>query len=99
MDQHQSGMIQSPLMKKETSAQLALKKDLEGGIISLSDIDDEQIDSMILTEEESRLKKIIWNNLNKDWIREQKKKKRENKEKKKMEKQKKKAIRNVKSKY
>ena len=44
-----------------------LKRDPDG-IISLSDVDDEEIDQMILTEEESRLKKVIWDNLNKDWI-------------------------------
>lgn len=45
------------------------------GIISLSDVDDEEIDAMILNEEESRLKKVIWNNLNRDWIKMQKQKK------------------------
>ena len=44
-----------------------LKYDTEG-IISLSDVDDEEIDKMILSEEEARLKKVIWDNLNKDWI-------------------------------
>jgi transcription factor IIIB 90 kDa subunit len=51
-----------------------LKHDPEG-IISLSDVDDEEIDAMILNEEESRLKKVIWNNLNRDWIKMQKQKK------------------------
>ena len=41
---------------------------------------------MILTEEESRLKKVLWDSLNKDWIREQKQKKRDRKEKRKREK-------------
>ena len=50
-----------------------LKHDPDG-IISLSDIDDEEIDSMILNEEESRLKKVIWDNLNRDWIKMQKQK-------------------------
>ena len=51
-----------------------LKHDPDG-IISLSDVDDEEIDAMILNEEESRLKKVIWNNLNRDWIKMQKQKK------------------------
>lgn len=50
-----------------------LKHDPEG-IISLSDVDDEEIDSMILNEEESRLKKLIWDNLNREWIKAQKQK-------------------------
>ena len=50
-----------------------LKHDPEG-IISLSDVDDEEIDSMILNEEESRLKKVIWDNLNREWIKVQKQK-------------------------
>ena len=50
-----------------------LKHDPEG-IISLSDVDDEEIDSMILNEEESRLKKVIWDNLNRKWIKVQKQK-------------------------
>lgn len=54
------------------------KKD-ENGVYSLSDVDDEEIDKMILTEEESKLKKIIWDSLNKDWIREQKQKRRDKK--------------------
>ena len=68
------------------------------GIISLSDVDDEEIEKMILTEEESRLKKIIWDNLNKDWIKDQKRKKRERKEKRKMESLTKKKTTRVKSK-
>ena len=61
-----------------------LKYDADG-VISLSDVDDEEIDKMILTDEERRLKKIIWDNLNKDWLKEQKKKKRERKEKRKLQ--------------
>jgi hypothetical protein len=41
----------------------------EFGIISLSDVDDDVIDSMILTEEEAKLKKNIWDSLNRDWIK------------------------------
>jgi transcription factor IIIB 90 kDa subunit len=41
------------------------------GIESLSDVDDEEINSLILTEEERKLKTILWNNLNKEWIQEQ----------------------------
>jgi hypothetical protein len=40
------------------------------GVISLSDVDDAEIDAMILTEEERQLKKVIWDNLNKGWIKE-----------------------------
>jgi len=54
---------------------------------------------MILTEEESSLKKIIWDNLNKDWIKDQKKRRRERKEKRKLEKQMKKKSQRVKSKF
>ena len=56
----------------------------EEGIISLSDVDDDEIDKMILSEEEARLKKVIWDNLNKDWIQDQKRKRRERKEKRKL---------------
>ena len=38
------------------------------GIETLSDVDDAEIDQLILTEEERKLKTILWNNLNKDWI-------------------------------
>lgn len=38
------------------------------GIESLSDVDDAEIDLLILTEEERKLKTILWNNLNKEWI-------------------------------
>ncbi len=71
--------------KRELSVALPYtpKKDADG-VISLSDVDDDEIDAMILTEEESRLKKIIWDNLNKDWIKEQRKKKRERKERRKI---------------
>jgi hypothetical protein len=41
---------------------------------------------MILTEEERNLKKVIWDNLNKDWIKEQKQKRKDNKEKRKNDK-------------
>lgn len=50
-----------------------LKHDSEG-IISLSDVDDDEINAMILNEEESRLKKVIWDNINRDWIKTQKQK-------------------------
>jgi hypothetical protein len=35
----------------------------------LSDVDDDMIETMILTEEEAALKKNIWDSLNRDWIR------------------------------
>ena len=66
-----SGTSNLQLVKVESYKVSTLKK-YEDGTISLSDIDDDQIDSMILTEEESRLKKHIWDSLNKDWIRQQK---------------------------
>lgn len=40
------------------------------GIETLSDVDDAEIDQLILTEEERKLKTILWNNLNKEWIQE-----------------------------
>lgn len=51
---------------------------------NLSDVDDAEIDQLILTEEERKLKTILWNNLNKEWILEQQEKKRQKKEKKKL---------------
>lgn len=84
------------LQPSETSTTVAtLKRELSvppyqssrdaDGVISLSDVDDEEIEAMILTEEESRLKKVIWDNLNKDWIKDQRKKKRERKERRKIQ--------------
>ena len=60
----------------------------EFGIISLSDVDDDAIDSMILTEEEAKLKKNIWDSLNRDWIKAQKLKRKLKKEERKREKEK-----------
>ena len=65
----------------------------EEGVISLSDIDDAEIDNMILTEEESRLKRFIWDDQNRDWLKEQKQKRKERKTKQKLEKLKKKTNR------
>lgn len=65
---------------EEGVSYLALMKTDPDGVISLSDVDDAVIDEMILDEDEKRLKKIIWNNLNADWIKEQKEKKRARKE-------------------
>ena len=50
---------------------------------SLSDIDDEEIDQYILTDEESTIKCLIWHSMHKDWlneqfVKEQKKKSRKN---------------------
>lgn len=56
-----------PYVQQPIATVSRLKYDAEG-IISLSDVDDEEIDKMILTEEEAQLKKVIWDNLNKDWI-------------------------------
>lgn len=65
----------------------------------ISDIDDdEEINQLILTEEERKLKTILWNNLNKDWIKEQQEKKRLKKEKKKLKNQEKKRTKSLKSK-
>ena len=62
----------SQLIKRHSSVERqlvsTLKTDSEG-IISLSDVDDEEINGMILNEEESRLKKVIWDNLNREWIK------------------------------
>ena len=46
----------------------------------MSDVDDDAIESMILTEEEAKLKKNIWDSLNRDWIKAQKNKRRVKKE-------------------
>jgi transcription factor IIIB subunit 2 len=62
------------------------------GIETLSDVDDAEIDQLILTEEERKLKTLLWNNLNKEWIQEQQKKKREKKERKKLKSKMKKTI-------
>ena len=45
-----------------------------------SDADSPEINQLILTADERKLKTIIWNNLNKDWIKEQHEKKRKKKE-------------------
>ena len=55
------------------SNQVALKMervnwDVEGSL-SCSDIDDDIIEDMILNDEEKRLKKHIWDSLNKDWLK------------------------------
>ena len=73
----------SSIPKRETIVS-RLKRDSQG-VISLSDIEDDEIDKMILTDEESRLKKVIWDSLNKDWIKDQKRKRRDRKEKRKRE--------------
>ena len=59
-------------MQNDTNRlQMALKQfDDNDGIETLSDVDDAEIDQLILTEEERKLKTILWNNLNKDWIQE-----------------------------
>ena len=59
----------------------------EFGIISLSDVDDDAIDQMILSKEESQLKKNIWDSLNRDWIKAQKVKRRQKKEERKRQKE------------
>ncbi len=64
----------------EGGAYLAQVKTDPDGVISLSDVDDQEIDEMILSESEQRLKKVIWNNLNSDWLKEQRDKKRLRKE-------------------
>jgi len=43
---------------------------------------------MILTEEEAKLKKNIWDSLNRDWIKSQKAKRKQKKEERKREKEK-----------
>ncbi len=34
----------------------------------LSDIDDQEMEPLLLNADERRLKSIIWNNLNKEWL-------------------------------
>eukprot|EP00349_Pseudokeronopsis_sp_Brazil_P007211 CAMPEP_0202974908 /NCGR_PEP_ID=MMETSP1396-20130829/64929_1 /ASSEMBLY_ACC=CAM_ASM_000872 /TAXON_ID= /ORGANISM="Pseudokeronopsis sp., Strain Brazil" /LENGTH=102 /DNA_ID=CAMNT_0049709605 /DNA_START=40 /DNA_END=348 /DNA_ORIENTATION=+ len=42
---------------------------------SLSSEEDEELKQIILTEEEKKLKTLLWNSLNRDWIKEQREKK------------------------
>jgi Brf1-like TBP-binding domain len=49
-------------------------------VISLSDVDDDVVDEILHTEEESKLKRVLWNNMNNDWLRAQKVKRRQKKE-------------------
>lgn len=67
--------VENPM---DMNTALALMQDFEGEVdmTTLSDIDEAEIEKMILGQEERELKTIIWNNLNKDWIAEQKVKKR-----------------------
>jgi len=44
---------------------------------NLSDIDDKEIDDLILSPEESKLKSLMWHHLNSDWIEKQKVKEKE----------------------
>jgi len=37
---------------------------------SLSEMEEEEINKYILSSEETRIKQLIWNNLNKEWIEE-----------------------------
>ena len=53
---------------------------IEDQLEMLSDEDDPEINQMILTEDEKKLKTLLWNNLNKEWIKDQKEKKRLKKE-------------------
>lgn len=53
-----------------TEPSLEIEDEEEKGteiVESLSDIDDEEIDALIATEQEARMNEIIWNSLNKDW--------------------------------
>lgn len=49
-------------------------------IDNISDVDEEEIEKMILKPEERDFKTRVWNNLNKDWIKDQKERKRKKKE-------------------
>lgn len=57
-------------MQDTNRLQVALKNidQNESAVEPLSDDDDAEIDQLILTEEERKLKTILWNNLNRDWI-------------------------------
>ncbi|CDW72004.1 transcription factor iiib 90 kda subunit [Stylonychia lemnae] len=75
-------------MQDTSRLQMALRSfEDNDGVETLSDVDDAEIDQLILTEEERKLKTILWNNLNKDWIQEQYEKKRLKKEKRKLKNQ------------
>ncbi len=56
-----------------------LVENLENALQAIDD-DEDEINKLILSPEERRLKTIIWNNLNKDWIEEQREKRRKKKE-------------------
>lgn len=49
-------------------------------IDTISDIDDDEVEKMLLKPDERDFKTRVWNNLNKDWIIEQKEKKRQKKQ-------------------
>ena len=46
-------------------------------MMELPEIDEEEIDKMILEKKERDFKDIVWQNLNHEWLKTQKKKKRE----------------------
>jgi hypothetical protein len=49
-------------------------------IDTISDIDDDEVEKMLLKPDERDFKTRVWNNLNKDWIIEQKERKRKKKQ-------------------
>ena len=49
-------------------------------IDTISDIDDDEVEKMLLKPDERDFKTRFWNNLNKDWIIEQKERKRKKKQ-------------------
>lgn len=61
-----------------------LEESKDNQVMINEDDDDEEINQLILTPEEKKLKTIIWNNLNREWIKEHKEKKRKQKEERKM---------------
>ena len=70
---YMSGEQENNQLFPSASNQVALKMervnwDVEGSL-SCSDIDDDIIEDMILNDEEKRLKKHIWDSLNKDWLK------------------------------
>lgn len=49
----------------------AKKEDAEEAVDTFSDLDDDEINSLLLTREEAEKKKVLWEKMNKDFIQEQ----------------------------
>ncbi|KAE9182302.1 hypothetical protein PF004_g24278 [Phytophthora fragariae] len=52
----------------------AKKEDAEEAVDTFSDLDDDEINSLLLTREEAEKKKVLWEKMNKDFIQEQEQK-------------------------